>query len=1156
MPTLRKRISGVLIGALFTLAGAGPALADDTEIYNTSASTPVNPNILFIVDTSGSMGTNDVFNDRKPYNSGTNYTTADNCTAGRIFFRAEGEAQPDCKSTNYILASTTTNNCKLMTDAVAGISGRWTGKVGQFDNTAQIWRDLQPSGTSESIECGAESGKHGSTASPTPNVYARNGDKNNKWTSTASASIDWTQRKTYTFYGSNYLNWYRTTPADQTLSRITAVKQAVIDMASSVDGVNLGLMRYSNNDPTGSSDTSASGGYVAAAVADIDKNRSNIISTVNSYSASGYTPLSETLWEAYRYYTGGAVDFGAASKPGVSVAASRVNGDINSTNYQSPMIGQCQKNFVIYLTDGLPTRDREADGHSSLRPPRIKGLIGHTCLGPQVGDDNPDDGLCLDDLAGYMHQNDLIPDSTLTGLQTVETYTIGFGGDVKGATLLDDVAAAGGGKRFDASNTEQLTEALTQITNDVLNVSTTFTSASVGVNAFNRAQSRDELYFALFAPKETVRWEGNLKKFKLAVDKTTDPDNPALIITGQGSTPTDAVDESTGRFKDSAQSFWSSENDGNDVSVGGVVEKLPTSRTIYTFLGTNPAGSSTGNTLVALTDSTVTDAILGTATGTPTRAELLDFAYTKTDKRMGDPLHSEPSVVTYGGTETAPLDVVYVATNDGYLHAIDPSDSSGVEKWAFVPRELLARLRSLYVNPANPDRTYGLDGDIRVMRLDYDNDGIIDKTKGDRVWLYVGMRRGGNFYYALDVTDPNDPRMLWIDGATDPNSKGYTVLPGLGETWSAPIVTRVDVKGTTQNSQKLALIFGGGYDANQEGSVQVDDATGNRIFIVDAKSGALLSYAAPTIPTGAAAVAIPDLKNAIPGKLAVLDTNSDLYADRIYAGDMGGRIFRFDIYNGNTADQLLKGGVIAELGQGQVVSPATPDLTQTRRFYNAPDVALIERRGEDPYYNIAIGSGYRGHPLSTKMVDRFYSIRDKTPFGKIADYSTVTRIQDSDLVDITSNPAGSTVLPAAKGWKYSLGSTGQKVLAQSTTVNDVILFTTFEPQTPLASDPCRPLTLNRAYALTVDNGHPALDLNKDGKIDNTDVNQKVPLDGILGKINVGLLRGQLATDLNSGKNKTSGPPTVCLAGMHILGSCVQVGDSVRTYWRRDTDLAN
>jgi type IV pilus assembly protein PilY1 len=297
------------------------------------------------------------------------------------------------------------------------------------------------------------------------------------------------------------------------------------------------------------------------------------------------------------------------------------------------------------------------------------------------------------------------------------------------------------------------------------------------------------------------------------------------------------------------------------------------------------------------------------------------------------------------------------------------------------------------------------------------------------------------------------------------------------------------------------------------------------------------------------------MKNSIPARIAVIDTNGDFFADRMYAGDMGGRLFRFDIFNGNNASSLVTGGVFAELGQGQVVAPATPDIADTRRFYNQPDVALIQRRGEDPYYNIAIGSGYRGHPLHTGTVDRFYSVRDRMPFMKLttAQYGNLTRIRDGDLVDITPDPMTAVVTPQDKGWMLKLGTTGQKVLAQSTTADDTILFTTFEPRAPSADDPCRPRTLNRAYALTVDSGKPALDLNKDGKIDNKDISQEVPMDGVLGKVNVGVLRGKLADDLKSGDNPPDGPPTVCVAGMQLLGTCVQVNDTVRTYWRKELD---
>jgi len=1166
MLPLRNRLGATLIGSLFAITCGVPALADDSEIYvnSNTSQTAARPNILFVVDTSTSMTERDVTGERRLYDRNHTWGTQGNCKNGNIFFRAEGDPIPDCSSTNFIVDSNNWNMCSKMITAVRGVSGRWTGKVAQYDETNQIWRDLQPAtgtppaGVNQYIECAADDGVHGSNASPTQAVHARNGDRTKRWSNDASTTIDWNQRKTYTFYSSNWLNWRRLEPEDKTLSRMDAVKQSVIDMVSSVDGVNLGLMRYSYNREGGERD--ASGGYVAAPVADITANRADLISKVNGFTADGYTPLAETMWEAAQYYRGRKVDFGANSKPEKSISTSWTGPNINSATYKSPIIGQCQKNYIIYLTDGLPTRDREVEA------PERMGSCTPPNEGQSGGGNDPRDGNCFDDIAGWLANNDVsetVPNADDGTGQTVVTYTIGFGRDVKGAALLDRVATAGKGSRFDAENTDQLTEALTKITNDVLNVSTTFTTASVGVNAFNRTQTRDDLYFALFAPKETLRWEGNLKKFKLAVDNS-DAENPRVIIKGQDAGGS-AVDESTGRFRETARSFWSSTEDGNDVTAGGAAENLPAAanRKLYTYLGNNPAGTSSA-ALLALSNASVNDAILGTASGTPTRAQLMEFVYGNESKRMGDPMHSEPVVVTYGGTADAPIDVVYVATNDGFVHAIDPADNSGKEKWAFIPSELLPRVKQLYNNEGTPNRTYGLDGDLRILRLDRNENGKIEPEDGDLVWLFVAMRRGGNHLYALDITRPDNPRMLWIAGGSDPAGRGYSVLPGLGETWSTPTIARVNIAGAAQNNQKLVLIFGGGYDATQETEAQADDTVGNRVFMVDAKTGALLWYAAPNAgPPGDASklLAIEDMKHSIPARIAVIDTNGDLFADRMYAADMGGRIFRFDIFNGKNAKELVTGGVFAELGQGHVTG--TRDVAETRRFYNAPDVALIQRRGEDPYYNIAIGSGYRGHPLSKATLDYFYSLRDKQPFVKLTSQQyeelTPVRSDDDGLIDITSNPAGAEVTPADKGWKLALYTggvmKGQKVLATSTTVDDVILFSTFEPVPPGEADPCRPRTHNRAYAVKVDNGRPALNLNNDAEINNDDLYDDVPMDGILGKINVGVLRGELGQQLQAGKDGPT-PPTVCLAGMHVLGNCVQVNDSIRTYWRKDVDKSN
>jgi hypothetical protein len=123
---------------------------------------------------------------------------------------------------------------------------------------------------------------------------------------------------------------------------------------------------------------------------------------------------------------------------------------------------------------------------------------------------------------------------------------------------------------------------------------------------------------------------------------------------------------------------------------------------------------------------------------------------------------------------------------------------------------------------------------------------------------------------------------------------------------------------------------------------------------------------------------------------------------------------------------------------------------------------------------------------------------------------------------------------------------GEKILAESTTVANVILFTTFQPTTIDNDDPCIPHTANRAYALSAFAGKPVINFyEKTGDPPNTLTNEDLFVDlkqqGIVGDINVALVRDP---------NGTGGAQTVCLAGMEVLKKCVNVGGTVRTFWNR------
>ena len=113
-----------------------------------------------------------------------------------------------------------------------------------------------------------------------------------------------------------------------------------------------------------------------------------------------------------------------------------------------------------------------------------------------------------------------------------------------------------------------------------------------------------------------------------------------------------------------------------------------------------------------------------------------------------------------------------------------------------MPSQLLARARDLYVNDATTDRVYGLDGNVRIVRNEVNDNGVIEPAEGERVMIYFGMRRGGSDYFGLDVTDRNAPTLLFRIG---PNEAGAKRLTNAGQSWSTPSVATVNISGATQN---------------------------------------------------------------------------------------------------------------------------------------------------------------------------------------------------------------------------------------------------------------------------------------------------------------------------------------------------------------------
>lgn len=1068
MNSFIRNTTGSLIGLTLALVAGAPAMADDTELLLVDPNNVApKPNIMFIIDSSGSMSTQE--QTQEPYDAATAY--GGDCDPNMLYW-TEVDAVPSCDATNTRMIAKDSFLCEKADKQLTGIGvyadtmvQYRTGSSGFFSIFLGLdqprWQKLEPGNSSAPVECKKDRGRHSGdvfTDSDADGVddddfgdgglFAQAGGGVEPYTPNASNEISWRSwptNQSVTVYDGNYLN-YRNIPVYVQRSRINIVQTTANIILDSIEGVNVGIMRFNNQ----------RGGPVIQEMTDLDTNRTAIMNAINGIVANGWTPVAETTYESALYWSGLPAHFGElvnehATAPGALAST-------NPEVYQQPYFDPCAKNYNVVLTDGAPTQDVEANGLVDNLPGWF-ATMGHTgCVGAADGD-------CLDDIAQYLYNHDIAP--TVPGVQTVTTHTIGFSLDLP---ILEAAAAAGGGEYYQADDIESLTLALMKIFTNINEESLSFAAPAVAVNSFNRTQNFNDLYLTAFQASEKTHWPGNLKKYRIADGQIVDSNGVA------------AVDPTTGFFRQNAQSYWSVTPDGNEVTAGGAANQLPSpaARNVYTNITANDDLTAATNAVAESNVNTFAYADLG-LTGSvnePTREQVINWARgvdvtdedndpsTTVRNVMGDPLHSQPAAVVYGGTAQNPEVVVYTATNDGYVHAID--GSTGQELWAFIPKEHLPNLTKLFFNPESSFKNYGVDGDIVPVTKDVDRDGVIEAADGDFVYIIFGMRRGGDSYYALDVTNKYSPRVLWRISS-----------PEMGQSWSAPTVARVAMNDNRLNADEAVVIIGGGYDTVHDtiGHPATPDGEGAGLYFLDLHSGEVLWRAGAD---GAADLTLSNMTRAIPNQVRVVDFNGDSYADRMYASDLGGQIWRFDIFNGNAPsgigpDALVTGGVIAQLGAEGL---ATPSDAETRRFYNSPDVAIFNDNLQNRrFLAINIGSGYRAHPLDNTNNDRFYSIRDADVFNKLSqsDYDNYSIIGDGDLVEV-SGTVGAVIGPNDRGWKLSLPY-DQKVLATSTTFNNEVFFVAFSPDAAAAASCAAGRGRNFLYRVSVSNGDPIADLD-------------------------------------------------------------------------------
>lgn len=491
-------------------------------------------------------------------------------------------------------------------------------------------------------------------------------------------------------------------------------------------------------------------------------------------------------------------------------------------NYNSPL-QECQSNFIVLISDGQPTDiDNTTTLSTVLQNAGIPSGSRNDCedLSASIfgqADGAWEYGNCGPEILDYLASNDVDP--AIEG-SSVKTYTVGFSLDGPGKEYMKLLAEKGQGEFYEATQPAELTDALNAVIDSILAGSYNFAELSIDVDRSSFSHD-NKTYLSLYSPSRKNSWKGNLKGFFL--DQTGLVDIKAE----------DAIEnDGTGnKIVETSQSFWSSVADGNNVSEGGASESIvdfgdaPNARNLLTYLGGGKVLPLDSSNRIEKGNGSVTDALLGNP-GATVRDEALDWL---ASAPMGDPLHTKPVVVNYPGRT-----VVYTMTNQGFLHAFDasnpiapsaasPDASGGEEIFAFMPKELLENIPDHYQPADSFDHIYGLDGTITRWHNDTNNDGIVNDGPNSMM-LVFGMRRGGSHYYALDVTNPQLPEFKWQISSTDAD------FAKMAQSWSRMSLISVNDNGASERM----LMFGGGFDAAVvDDKTSATPASGNAIFLVD-----------------------------------------------------------------------------------------------------------------------------------------------------------------------------------------------------------------------------------------------------------------------------------------------------------------------------------
>lgn len=985
----------------------------------------------------------------------------------------------------------------------------------------------------------------------------------------------------------NFLNWFYLEKLGQTKggsARIDIAKAAAVQLVNSLNSeVRVGLSTFNGEN----------GGALLETINDLDAaKKTKLTDKINALGTPSFTPLAETAAGIGRYYATGNVG-GLTLHPNGPGKTHKTldevlkNNLVNDTGSNAefavpPIQYSCQKSFNVMLTDGQPTKDQDItaplqdyDGDCAVSPSPCLTTTPNYDLKKEfassAGSFNTSD--YLDDVAEALYDMDLRPDLTkkadpdgvVRAKNNVTTYTIGFADDTINPTktedlnnngvldagedvnsngkidrnnpILKDTAVQGGGKFFYAANASELSASLQLAVESILQQDSS--ASSVAANS-SQYQTEALLFQALF---RTSDWSGNLRAFNLLsedtnhngkLDKPTDV--PKIVDVSEDTNGNGKLDAGMiGNVQWDAASRMAAADQRDIFSydpVAGVGINFS-----WGGDGLNKAQKRALNSAnLTAASSPVLDYLRGVRDNEGTGAGEFRIR----SSILGDIVNSDPLFVAdqdlgydkLGGDEGATYanhvaskknntEIIYVGANDGMLHAFDASTggSGGKEVFAYVPNSVIsAELASLtdqnYIHHYFVDGApqYGdayFDGAWHAVLLGSMGAGgttaVANADDGGK--LLTGT--GGRAVFALDITNPtafDNTHVLWEFSSRHDADLGYTI--------PQPSVVRMA-------NGSWAAIVANGYNSAKGTAA---------LFFLDVKTGLPIKVTA-----GLADKITADTSggNGLSSPTPV-DSDGDKIVDYIYAGDLKGNLWKFDVSNADPA----KWGVATLFAAKDALGAAQPITSK-------PAVAKATSTDQKSGYMVYFGTGKYfesgDHAGSaTSQVQTFYGIWDQCDKTNAASCSSAvsgrTDLQQQTIThelsvdkkqldgSIKVNPVRVTTAcevaygtaPSAlppctgatnrKGWFMDLIpptgiAQGERVVNNAVVRHDTVIFTTLIP----TSTPCEPS--GRSWLMEVQLtgsrfvGTP-FDLNRDGKFNDDDL-IKLPDGTVVGATGVG-----------------------------------------------------